>query len=74
LIDNAQTAGEGIAGLGARLARQLSIGEHTGQRLIAVALDRAVTARETFGSHIGRGDWRHIERDDRLALPPRMIK
>jgi hypothetical protein len=40
LIEQARAAGTGLAGLGAQLARQLRIGERTGQRLISAALDR----------------------------------
>ena len=38
LIDQARAAGTRTAGLGAQLARQLGIGERTGQRLISAAL------------------------------------
>jgi hypothetical protein len=38
LIEQARAAGTGTAGLGAQLARQLGIGERTGQRLIHAAL------------------------------------
>lgn len=41
LIEHALAAGAGTTGLGAQLARQLGIGERTGQRLISAALDRA---------------------------------
>ena len=40
LITEAEAAGDRTVGLGARLARQLGVGERTGQRLIAAALDR----------------------------------
>jgi hypothetical protein len=40
LIEQARATGTGSAGLGAQLARQLGIGERTGQRLISAALDR----------------------------------
>ncbi len=39
LVAQAEQAGTGSAGLGAHLARQLGLGERTGQRLIAAALD-----------------------------------
>lgn len=43
LIAQAHAAGTGAAGLGAQLARQLGVGERTGQRLISAARDRAVS-------------------------------
>jgi hypothetical protein len=46
LIEQARAAGAGTAGLGAQLARQLGIGERTGQRLISVALDRNASKAE----------------------------
>ncbi len=39
LIKEADAAGTGSTGLGAHLSRQLGVGERTGQRLIAAALD-----------------------------------
>ena len=43
LIEQAHAAGTGTIGLGALLARQLGIGERTGQRLISAALDQDAT-------------------------------
>jgi hypothetical protein len=43
LIEQARTTGAGTAGLGAQLARQLGVGERTGQRLISAALHRDAT-------------------------------
>jgi hypothetical protein len=46
LVDKAEAAGSGTAGLGRHLARQLGIAERTGQRLLAAALDLRNASRQ----------------------------
>ena len=54
LVDKAQAAGHDAAGLGTQLARQLSIGERTGQRLIAAALDLRTCPTPARSPHVPR--------------------
>jgi hypothetical protein len=51
LITQARAAGTGTAGLGTKLARQLGIGERTGQRLIGAALHHDASR----GTNVGPG-------------------
>ncbi len=57
LVEDADAAGTGRAGLGADLARQLGVGERTGQRLIAAAVEVRGTQppTPTPGEQQGRG-------------------
>jgi hypothetical protein len=54
LVDKAQAAGHGVPGLGAQLARQLGVGERTGQRLIAAALDLRTCPTPARTPHLPR--------------------
>jgi hypothetical protein len=61
LIEQARATGTGLAGLGAQLARQLGIGERTGQRLISAALDRNPGCGVGVQADLPRWVRRHVQ-------------